>query len=82
MQQEPELPSEEEIEEFMGDVEIFNMERAKRRFLNSLIQGAAFKGGHMFNLVSTELNQIDPRLMNLYTVTQALMEHAYWLLLL
>jgi hypothetical protein len=79
MQQEPELPSEEEIEEFMGDVEIFNMERAKRRFLNSLIQGAAFKGGHMFNLVSTELNQIDPRLMNLYTVTQALMEHAYWL---
>jgi hypothetical protein len=79
MQEEPELPSEEEIEEFMGDVETFNMERAKRRFLNSLIQGAAFKGGHMFNLVSTELNQIDPRLMNLYTVTQALMEHAYWL---
>jgi hypothetical protein len=79
MKEEPELPSEEEIEEFMGDVETFNMERAKRRFLNSLIQGAAFKGGHMFNLVSTELNQIDPRLMNLYTVTQALMEHAYWL---
>lgn len=79
MKQEPELPSEEEIEEFMGDVETFNMERAKRRFLNSLIQGAAFKGGHMFNLVSRELNDIDPQLMNLYTVTQALMEHAYWL---
>lgn len=79
MKQEPELPSEEEIEEFIGDVEIFNMERAKRRFINSLIQGAAFKGGHMFNLVSRELNDIDPQLMNLYTVTQALMEHAYWL---
>lgn len=79
MKQEPELPSEEEIEEFMGDVETFNMERAKRRFLNSLIQGAAFKGGHMFNLVSRELNDIDPQLMNLYTVTQSLMEHAYWL---
>jgi hypothetical protein len=79
MKQEPELPSEEEIEEFMGDVETFNLERAKRRFLNSLIQGAAFKGGHMFNLVSRELNDIDPQLMNLYTVTQALMEHAYWL---
>jgi hypothetical protein len=79
MKKEPELPSEEEIEEFIGDVEIFNMERAKRRFINSLIQGAAFKGGHMFNLVSRELNDIDPQLMNLYTVTQALMEHAYWL---
>lgn len=79
MKKEPELPSEEEIEEFIGDVETFNMERAKRRFINSLIQGAAFKGGHMFNLVSRELNDIDPQLMNLYTVTQALMEHAYWL---
>lgn len=79
MKEEPELPSEEEIEEFMGDVETFNLERAKRRFINSLIQGAAFKGGHMFNLVSRELNDIDPQLMNLYTVTQSLMEHAYWL---
>jgi hypothetical protein len=79
MQNEPEMPSEEEIEEFMGDVETFNLERAKRRFINSLIQGAAFKGGHMFNLVRSELNDINPRLMDLYTTTQALMEHAYWL---
>jgi hypothetical protein len=79
MQEEPELPSEEEIEEFMGDVETFDMERAKRRFINSLIQGAAFKGGHMFQLVSREINELNPQLMNLYTVTQALMEHAYWL---
>ena len=79
MQEEPELPSEEEIEEFMGDVETFNLERAKRRFINSLIQGAAFKGGHMFQLVSREINDINPQLMNLYTVTQALMEHGYWL---
>ena len=33
----------------------------------------------MFNLVSRELNDINPQLMNLYTVTQSLMEHAYWL---
>jgi len=79
MQEEPEMPSEEEIEEFMGDMEEFNLERAKRRFINSLIQGAAFKGGHMFNLVRTEINDINPRLMDLYTTSQALMEHAYWL---
>jgi hypothetical protein len=79
MQSEPELPSEEEVEEFMGDMENFNLERSKRRFINSLIQGAAFKGGHMYVLVSNELNDMDPRLLNLYGVSQSLMEHAYWI---
>ncbi len=79
MQSEPELPSEEEVEEFMGDMETFNLERSKRRFINSLIQGAAFKGGHMYVLVSNELNDMDPRLLNLYGVSQSLMEHAYWI---
>jgi len=79
MKEEPEMPSEEEIEEFMGDMEEFDLERAKRRFINSLIQGAAFKGGHMFNLVRNELNDINPQLMDLYAVTQSLMEHAYWI---
>ena len=79
MQNEPEMPSEEEVEEFMGDMEEFNLERSKRRFINSLIQGAAFKGGHMFNLVRNEINDINPQLMDLYTTTQALMEHAYWI---
>lgn len=79
MQEESEMPSEEEIEEFMGDMEEFDLERAKRRFINSLIQGAAFKGGHMFNLVRNQINDMNPRLMDLYTTSQALMEHAYWL---
>lgn len=79
MQEKPKMPEPEEVEEFMGDMEQFNLERAKRRFINSLIQGAAFKGGHMFNLVRNEINDINPRLMDLYTTSQALMEHAYWL---
>jgi len=79
MKSEPEMPSEEEVEELMGDMENFNLERAKRRFINSLIQGAAFKGGHMYNLVRDEINDMNPQLMNLYAVTQALMEHAYWI---
>ena len=79
MQSAPEMPSEEEVEELMGDMESFNLERAKRRFINSLIQGAAFKGGHMYNLVRNEINAMNPQLMNLYAVTQSLMEHAYWI---
>ena len=79
MKSEPEMPSEEEVEELMGDIENFNLERSKRRFINSLIQGAAFKGGHMYVMVRNEINDINPQLMNLYAVTQALMEHAYWI---
>ena len=93
MQTQPEQPDEEEVEEafkeseehqeemedFMDSMEKFNLEKAKRRMINSLVQGAAFKGGHMYTLVSTELNRLSPELLNLYGVTQSLMEHLYWL---
>jgi hypothetical protein len=69
----------EEIEDFMDSMEKFNLEKAKRRMINSLVQGAAFKGGHMYTLVSDEINRLNPELLNLYGVTQSLMEHLYWL---
>jgi hypothetical protein len=69
----------EELEDFMNEFERFNLEKAKRRMINSLIQGAAFKGGHMYVLVGEKLNELDPELLNLYGVTQSLMEHLYWL---
>jgi hypothetical protein len=93
MQTQPEQPDEEdveeafkegeehqeEIEDFMDSMEKFNLEKAKRRMINSLVQGAAFKGGHMYVLVSNEINRLSPELLNLYGVTQSLMEHLYWL---
>lgn len=90
MRTRPETPDEEEVEElfsqhqdeledFVDAFEKFNLEKAKRRFINSLIQGAAFKGGHMYVLVNRELERLDPELVNLYGVTQSLMEHLYWL---
>lgn len=69
----------EDLEDFADAFEKFNLERSKRRFLNSLIQGAAFKGGHMYVLVGEELNRLDPELLELYGITQSLMEHLYWL---
>jgi len=69
----------EEMEDFMDSMEKFNLEKAKRRMINSLVQGAAFKGGHMYTLVSNEINRLDNNLLNLYGVTQSLMEHLYWL---
>lgn len=69
----------EELEDFVDAFEKFNLEKAKRRLINSLIQGAAFKGGHMYVLVGNELNNVNPQLLNLYGVNQSLMEHLYWL---
>jgi len=90
MRTKPEKPKEEdikkafkhkeELEDFADAFEKFNLERAKRRFINSLIQGAAFKGGHMYVLVGEELEKIDPELLELYGVTQSLMEHLYWIM--
>ena len=93
MRTEPQEPEQEEVEDafkeaeehtedllnFADAFEQFNLEKAKRRFINSLIQGAAFKGGHMYVLVGEELNRLDPQLLNLYGVTQSLMEHMYWI---
>jgi hypothetical protein len=89
MQTQPQMPDEEDVKEafkhtedlenFADEFEQFNLERAKRRFINSLIQGAAFKGGHMYVLASEEINRISPQLLNLYGVTQSLMEHLYWI---
>lgn len=89
MQTQPQMPDEddiknafkhtEDLENFADEFEQFNLERAKRRFINSLIQGAAFKGGHMYVLAAEEINRINPQLLNLYGVTQSLMEHLYWI---
>lgn len=92
MRSKPEEPSKEDIEDafkdakehkedlmdFVDEFERFNMEKAKRRFINSLIQGAAKKGHYMFHLVHDELNRVNPELVNLYGVTQSLMDHLYW----
>jgi hypothetical protein len=69
----------EEMQDFMDAFEKFDMERAKRRFMNSLIQGAAKKGHYMFELVRNEIEAINPQLMNLYGVSMASLDYLYWM---
>jgi hypothetical protein len=70
----------EDLEDFVDEFEKFNLEKAKRRFINSLIQGASKKGHYMFELVRDELDRLDPNLVNLYGVNQSLMDHLYWVM--
>ena len=71
---------EEDIEDFITAFERFDIEKAKRRFINALIQGSSKKGHYMFELVRDELDRIDPRLLNLYGVVMSINDLMYWVL--
>ena len=71
---------EEEIEDFMTAFERYDIEKAKRRFINALIQGSSKKGHYMFELVKDELDRLDPRLLNLYGVVMSVNDLLYWVL--
>jgi len=72
--------AEDDLENFIAAFERFDLEKAKRRFVNSLIQGASKKGHYMFHMVEEELNKINPRLLNLYGVVMSVNDLLYWIL--
>ena len=72
--------AEEDLENFMEAFDKFDLEKAKRRFINSLIQGASKKGHYMFSLVEQELNEINPNLLNMYGVLMSINDLLYWIL--
>lgn len=76
-------PTEKTPEDFgfedYGEIEQANSEVQKRRFINALIQGSAKKGTYMFHLVENELDNIDPRLVNLYGKVMSIGDFMYWL---
>lgn len=69
-----------------NEVEIFNelqnldLEKAKRRMINSIIQGASKKGHYMFHLVPERLQQItgNPNILNLYGTLMSINDITYW----
>lgn len=69
------IPDEEEVEE---ELEGYEHDIAKRKFLNSLIQGAAVKTTYAYHLVRDRLNAIDPDLINIYSILSAFSEYGYW----
>ena len=71
---------EEDVEDFITAFERFDIEKAKRRFFNALIQGSSKKGHYMFELVRDELDRIDPRLLNLYGIVMSVNDLMYWVL--
>jgi hypothetical protein len=55
-----------------------NEEVYKRRFINSMIQGAAKKCNHMFHMADDKLIEMDPRLPNKYAKMMSAADYMYY----
>jgi hypothetical protein len=72
--------------EIENEIEIFNelqgldLEKAKRRMINAIIQGASKKGHYMFHLVPERLQQItgQENILNLYGTLMSINDLTYW----
>lgn len=62
------------------DLERLNLEKAKRRLINALIQGGAKRGHDMYHLVSDEIRRItgSDNIINLYGVMMGVNDANYW----
>jgi len=62
------------------DIVNANKEVLKRRFVNSMIQGASMKSNNMFHMIGDELTDIDPRLPNKYSKLMSASEYCYYII--
>lgn len=78
-----EMPEEEQemaVEEAIDGLNTLELEKAKRRFMNAMVQGSAQKMNQAYYLVQTQLDQISPELTNLYGAMMATNDLQYWIL--
>lgn len=67
-------------EDLLDALEDIDLERAKRRFINTIIQGASKKGHYMYHMVSEELANItgSQELINHYGIVMSINDTLYW----
>ena len=79
-QGQPEMEAPELEIELYNDLEQLNLERAKRRFINAMMQGASKKGHYMYHLVPERIQQItgSETLLNDYGLLMSINDSLYW----
>ena len=88
MQKQPQKPKEEkkefenpqEEQEAAERLEKFNLERQKRRFINSIVQGSSKKALYLYHMIDEKLNEINPELVNLYSLLMSVNDLMYWIM--
>lgn len=79
-QENPEQVDVENEIEIFNELQNLDLEKAKRRMINAIIQGASKKGHYMFHLVPERLEQItgNPNILNLYGTLMSINDINYW----
>ena len=75
-----EFPNFEMEDEAAKRLQKLDLEKQKRRFINSLIQGSAKKAHYMYHLVNERLNDINPDLVGLYSIVMSVNDLMYWVM--
>lgn len=80
MQQNPEIDEVDIEKDLYDDLESLDLEKAKRRVINSMIQGASKKGHYMYHYVADEIQQItgSNTLINNYGIMMSINDTLYW----
>ena len=77
----PQTPQNPEEEQEAADrLQKLDLERQKRRFINSLIQGSSKKALYLYHMVDEKLNEINPDLVNLYSLLMSVNDLMYWIM--
>lgn len=79
--EEPEADENFEIEEdLFANLQQLDLEKAKRRMINSIIQGASKRGHYMYNYVADRIAQItgSETLINQYGILMSINDTLYW----
>jgi hypothetical protein len=63
-----------------NELQGLDVEKAKRRLINSIIQGASNKGHYMYHLAPEKIGEItgNPNLINMYGIMMSINDLSYW----
>ena len=75
-QQQPEMDD----DGIQARMDKLDLEKQKRRFINSLISGSSKKAHYMYHMVGEELNAIHPDLVGLYSLVMSVNDIMYWIM--
>ncbi len=80
MEEEPNMEPVDIEQDLSDDLSTLNLEKAKRRLINSMIQGASKKGHYMYHFVADKIREItgSETLLNQYGILMSVNDTLYW----
>lgn len=80
MQQQPNIDPVDIEQDLMTDLESMTMEKAKRRLINNMIQGASKRGHYMYHYVADKIREItgSDRIIGQYGILMSVNDTLYW----